>query len=241
MTRKLTQVKMRLFPERDFGAGDVSLTMYGETMEFGILGESWHEMVKAGVEQLRQSRPNGRYWQSIGSNYAEFPIVYNYRHVLELYLKGILVAAEPALILNGEEGINPEVFKEHKFGKLRPDLERAFAALGISYDFGVDGFRTIKDFRCLLSDLDHLEVRYPMDKHRKPAMGDRWVRFNLFEFAAVMDRILDVLRWYPSGISEEVDARCEMAYEAQQEAWANADHDYDPPDPPDYEPDYYGD
>lgn len=220
----MKQIKMRVFPERDFGMGDVSLAMYGETTEFEVLGEAWHEMVKAGVEALRVSRPNERYWQSIGSNYAGFPIVYNYRHILELYLKGILVAAEPALSLNGEEGVSDGVFKSHSLARLRPEVERSFAALHISYDFGVDGFRTVRDFRRLLADLDELEVRYPMDRNRKPAMGDRWARFNLFEFAAIMDSILNVISGYASYIGYEVDARCEMALEARQTAWESADY-----------------
>lgn len=46
---KMKQIKMRVFPERDFGMGDVSLTMCGETTEFEVLGEAWHEIVRAGV------------------------------------------------------------------------------------------------------------------------------------------------------------------------------------------------
>src|SRR3954469_23728553 len=115
--------------------------MYGEPREFQTLAEAWHEMVKAGVEALRVSLPSANYWQSIGSNYTAFPIVYNYRHVLELYLKGILIAAEQALVLEGEQGINAEVFRSHQFGKLRTEIERSFAALGIPYDFGIDGLR----------------------------------------------------------------------------------------------------
>jgi hypothetical protein len=101
---------------------------------------------------------------------------------------------------------------------LCPEIERSFAALGLPYDFGVDGLRTINDFRRLLVDLDELEIRYPVDVGRNPAMGDRWVRFNLFEFAERMDAILEVLKGYASWVVDEVDARCEMAYEARQEA-----------------------
>lgn len=224
----MKKIKTRFFVERDFDAGDVSLTMYGEPAEFGVLGEAWHETLKAAVAGLRATRPNSRYWQSIGSNYVGFPIVYNYRHVLELYLKGVLIEAEPALTLDGQPPIPDNVFRSHSFEKLRPEVERVFAALGISFDFGIDGFRTRDDFRSMLTALDQIEVRYPIDTSRKPAMGDRWLRFNVFEFAEKMDAILDILRWYPSVISEMVDARQEAAYEAQQEAWANAD--FEPPD-----------
>lgn len=235
---KLNQIKLKFFPEREFAAGHVGFKMYGETTEFSILGEAWHAMVKAGIDALRRERSNVRHWQSVGSNYANFPIIYNYRHVVELYLKGILIAAEPALILNGEDGIRPEVFKSHRFGKLCPELERSFAALRIPYDFKIDGLRTLKDFRALLADLDHLEIRYPIDVARNPATGDRWAEFNLFEFADRLDAVLEVLKGYASWVEYEVDARCEMAHEARQEAYANGDFEYDPPDcdPPDYDP-----
>ena len=95
---RLTEVEMRMFPNRGgMGVGDVSLAMSGETHEFELLGEEFHELAKAHVAALRESRPRDYHWQSIGSSYAAVPVVYTYRHALELYLKGMLMAAEPAL------------------------------------------------------------------------------------------------------------------------------------------------
>lgn len=240
---KLTQIEMRMFPDRGMGPGDVSLYMYGETLEFSILGEEFHEMAKARVAALRESRPRGRHWQSIGSNYAAVPVVYTYRHALELYLKGILVAAEPALtFVEGQPAIKSTVFSGgHSFRKLFPEIERAFKALKAPFDFGIEGLKTRDDFRRFLEDLDLLEVRFPINTKRQPAMGDKFVRFNLFEFAVKMDAILDRLNGYLSWFHDEAQGRCEMADEARQEAYANADYDYDPPehDPPDYEPEPY--
>lgn len=240
---KLSEVKLQMFPNRGMGAGDVSLYMYGERMEFGILGEEFHQMAKARVEELRRTRPDGRYWQSIGSNYAGFPVVYNYRHAFELYLKGMLVAAEPALTFaHGEAGINERVFSGgHSFRKLFPEIERAFKRLDIHFDFGIEGLRTKKDFQALLDDLDYLEVRFPIDTKRQPAMGDTFVRFNLFEFAEKMDTILETMDGYMSWVDDEAQGRCEMAQAAREAAWENGDYEHDPPqyDPPDYDPPDY--
>lgn len=235
---RLEQVHLSMFPDRGMGVGDVSLVMYGETTEFEILGEEFHELAKARVAGLRESRPHGYDWQSIGSNYAAFPVIYNYRHALELYLKGMLVAAEPALTFaQGQPGISAGVFSGgHSFKKLFPEIVRAFKSLKIPFDFGIDGLKTREDFRTFLEDLDHLEVRFPIDTKRNPAMGDKFVRFNLFEFAEKMDVILTTLNGYMSWIYDEAQGHCEMAQEAREAAWENGDHE------PEYEPaEYYGD
>jgi hypothetical protein len=215
--------------------------MYGETHEFELLGEEFHEMAKAYIAAPRETRPNEYQWHSIGSNYAGVPVVYTYRHALELYLKGILMAAEPALTFAlGEPGINDRVFcGGHSFSKLFPEIDRTFDRLKVPFDFGIDGLKTKKDFRNFLEDLDHLEVRFPINTKRQPAMGNKFVRFNLFEFAEKMDAILKILNGYVSWTDYNAQGRCEMAQEAREAAWDNADYDYDPPDH-ESEP-YYGD
>lgn len=235
---RLTETKLRNFRNRGMGVGDVSLYMYGETHEFALLGEEFHEMAKARVAALRESRPHDYNWHSIGSNYAAVPVVYTYRHAFELYLKGILIAAEPALTFaHCEPGINASVFSGgHSFAKLFPEIERAFSRLNVPFDFGIEGVKSKKDFCGLLEDLDHLQVRFPIDTKRKPAMGDTFVRFNLFEFAERMDVILETLNGFMSWIDDKAQGRCEMAQEAREAAWENGDYDRE------YEPaEYYGD
>jgi hypothetical protein len=225
---RLTETKLRMFPNRGgTGVGDVSVYMYGETHEFELLGEEFHELAKARVATLRETRPRAYHWHSIGSNYAAVPVVYNYRHALELYLKGMLMAAEPALTYaQGEPGINAGVFSRgHSFTKLFPEIERAFKALNVEFDFGIDGLRTRKEFRAFLEEVDHLEIRYPIDTKRQPATGDKFMQFNLFEFAEKMDAILGTLNAYISWIDDAAQGRCEMAHEARAAAWENADHD----------------
>jgi hypothetical protein len=227
---KMQRIHLQCFPERDMRyPGSVSLTTFGEDIEFEIMAEHWHAALKGAVAKFRRNKGQDRiFWTSIGGNYAAFPIIYSYRHVLELYLKGILVTGEPALLLDGQDGISADIFSDHSFGKLRPELERVFGVLSVPYDLGVAGFKTKTDFRRLLADMDAMEIRYPIDKKRQPAMGNRFMSFNLFEFAAIMDEVLNALNGLRSAISYEVDARCEAAQEAREAAWENADpSDYD--------------
>jgi len=241
---KMQQIHLQCFPERDTRyPGSVSLTTYGEDIEFEIMGEHWHAALKGAVAKFRRNQGKDQiFWTSIGGNYAAFPIIYNYRHVLELYLKGILVTGEPALLLAGKPGISDAIFSDHSFGKLRPEIERIFDVLSVPYDLGVEGFKTKTDFRRLLADMDAMEIRYPIDKKRQPAMGNRFMCFNIFEFAAIMDEVLNALNGLRGAISYEVEARCEAAHQAREAAWAHGDYDYIGPDydPSEYEPMYYG-
>jgi hypothetical protein len=88
-----------------------------------------------------------------------------------------------------------------------------FDLLNVPYDLGIKGFNTKTEFRSLLSDLDAMEIRYPIDRKREPSMGNRFMCFNIFEFAAIMDKVLYALNGLLGAIRYEVDARCEMAAE----------------------------
>lgn len=78
---------------------------------------------------------------------------------------------------------------------------------------GVAGFKTKADFWALLADMDAMEVRYPVNTKRQPAMGNRFMCFNLFEFALTMDAVLNALNGLLGAIRYEVDARYEMVAE----------------------------
>lgn len=213
---KMQPIHLNCFPERSFEEGEegfISLTTRGEDLEFEVLGEHWHNVLKGAVESLHSKGKLRVYWGSIGASYIAFPIIYNYRHVVELYLKGMLVTGEPALLLDGQGGINNDIFKEHSFGKLRPEVERLFDLLKVPYDPDIVGLQSKKDFRRLLSDLDQMEIRYPIDKKRQASMGNRFMSFNIFEFAEIMDKVLDAFNSILGWISYEVDTRCAIAAE----------------------------
>jgi hypothetical protein len=207
----MKQIHLKCFPERPFQPGFVSMSTYGEDMEWEVLGEHWHNVLKGAVDSIRSNEELRVYWGSIGGSYIAFPIVYNYRHVVELYLKGILLTGETALVLDGQAGIDNETFKEHSFGKIRPQVERVFDTLHVPYDLGLDGFRTKREFRRFLTELDAMEIRYPINTKREPSMKNRFMCFNLFEFAQTMDVLLHSLNGLLSAIGYEVVARCEMA------------------------------
>jgi hypothetical protein len=211
---KMSQIHLKCFPERPFGPGHIAMGTYGEDIEFEVLGEHWHNVLKGAVKSLRSKGKLRVHWGSIGASYVAFPIVYNYRHVLELYLKGMLLAGEPALLLANQPGISDHIFTQHSFAKLRPEIERLFDFLKVPYDLGIKAFKTKADFGGLLSDMDAMEIRYPINKNREPSMGNRFMSFNIFEFAAIMDEVLNALNGLLSAIRSEAEMRCDMAAEA---------------------------
>jgi hypothetical protein len=211
--------------------GDVSLQNAAiQRSNFAWQAEQWHEFVQAAMQGLRESRPASA-WTSIGSSYVGFPIIYNYRHILELVLKGILLAGNDALTMDGQPEISKKVlFGKHNFLDLWPDIVRVFKVLKIPFDLGLEDFKTKDDLHGLLAELDALDpnstvTRYPVDKEGNPSMGGKWVRFNVFEFAERLDAMIVVLREFPSCIYEEVQQLMEWRYEEQQEALRTGAYD----------------
>jgi hypothetical protein len=94
---------------------------------------------------------------------------------------------------------------------VRQEVERLFDTLEVRYDLGLDGFRTKRDFRRLLADLDAMEIRYPTNTKRQPSMKNQFMCFNLFEFAETMDVLLASLNGFLSGIDHEVELRRKAA------------------------------
>lgn len=78
---------------------------------------------------------------------------------------------------------------------------------------GVDGFTNRRQFRSFLSDMDAMAVCYAIDNKRKPSMGNRFMVFNLLEFAETMDAVLTRLNQYLGWIDAEVDERMDQLRE----------------------------
>jgi hypothetical protein len=191
-----------------------------------------------------------------GDEFEAYPIVFLYRQAFELTLKAIVFAGAVFLRDIGEEPLGMRQVMKHDLMPLFEEVDRIFNAIvpgGSPWDFDMPELKTRSDFQQIVREFDCYDrgsytFRYPVKKDGTTASLDRGFEFDLFAFAALMDRILPALEGAPEWIRDLMQGRWEAAYEAQQEAWANADYeppdyDYDPPDyePPDYDydpPDY---
>ena len=209
------------------------------------IAETYQKVAHDRVEALAAQRRGLRG----GDEFEAYPIVFLYRQAFELNLKAIVFAGAVALREEGEEPMPLEKIMKHDLTPLFEEMVRVFGVMGADdagiWDFGVDELKTKKDFAGIVREFDAVDrgsytFRYSIKTDGKTPSLERGFEFDLFVFAAIMDRILPVLSAAPEWIRESLQERWEAAYEAQQEAWANAD-DYDASDhePPDYEPGDY--
>lgn len=199
-----------LFKESDIRVpGSVDLwNGWDAAVEFGMYAENFQATARALVHELMADEMFMRS-ASARASFRAYPAFYNYRHALELALKGIIVAGADLLEYDGTPMNEKAVYQNHSFGMLRTDLERIFELIGWEWDLGIASFKTVEDFRALLSELDEFDAkstlwRYPVTVKGTASMDiQRCV--NLIEFANTMEALLDVLADVPSIVKDEVD------------------------------------
>ena len=211
-----------------------------------MMARSYQQVAHDRVEKLRSQRGGMR----PADSFEAYPIVFLYRQAFELVLKAIVFAGSVALKDMGEEPMPIKDVMRHPLTPLFNEVSRVFEALGSNdddaWDFKQPELSTRADFEALVREFDRIDAgsytfRYSVKTDGSTPSLDKGFEFDLFSFADVMDRIIPALEGAPEWIREEMQGRWEAAYEAQQEAWANGDYDYDPPeyDPGDYEPGDY--
>jgi len=217
----MSQSKKRLFGMTG-NHGAVVLNWVGTPeREYKWYGEAFHEAGKALVDQLKQeNNPQFGLDGFPPDSFKALPIVYLYRHAMELYLKGIILLGGAILPLRGQTGIDREaVFDTHVLQRILQDVERIFAAFGWGWDFELNGFRSLADFRSVIGQLDAVKSdawRYPTLKDGETASLKRHFRFNLFEFCETLDPVYSVLDGAAYGAHEELQLEYENNAEARQ-------------------------
>jgi hypothetical protein len=217
---------------KDHGIHGTVILNYTETPEdqFTWYGEAFHSAGSALVQALKADDHFGADGYPPDS-FKAAPIVYLYRHAMELYLKAIIKAGAGAFVLRGEPIIDmTTVSSTHSLQVLLSDVERIFAAFGWDWDFGLPHFRSLADFRSIVGELQSIDAhsdafRYPTKRDGSAALN-RCFRFNLFTFCETLDPIYQML----DGRAYHADETVQLEREAQQEAMENTDHE-----PPDYE------
>ena len=234
----------RVFVDNGKEHGTVILNWVGTPdREFTWYGEAFHQAAKSLVDQLRNDSRFGLYGPPPHS-FKAVPIVYMYRHAMELYLKGIVLAGSEVLPLHGKPEVNlKSVLAVHKLQDLLRVVEQIFEAFGWDWDFALPRFRTLAAFRAAVAELDSIDAqssafRYPTQKDGTTASLESHFRFNLFDFCDTLDPVFPLLDGAAVGAHEELQAEYEMRAEARQYELENADFEGTTDECPDYEPGY---
>lgn len=151
------------------------------------------------------------------------PIVFLYRHALELYLKAIVRRGQDLVSLAGKKlPITPGALeRRHDLSPLLKPIRYIFRHLGWTWNTEVEGVRTLEDLKKFLREIDQLDsgsytFRYPVDTKGKSSVS-RHFCFNVLEFAKQVEGALGLLEGTADNLEEEWDQQASEAY-ARQEA-----------------------
>jgi hypothetical protein len=162
------------------------------------------------------------------ADYDGYPILYLYRHALELYLKSIIYRGGKYIGLMSEHTLNAErFFGSHDLTRLLPAVREVFDHVGWGSDLGIPGLPTWVEFAKLVEAIDSIDhgsytFRYPMDKRGASALPHHLV-LNVVAFGQQMDPVLELLDGAASGLNDKWDNAAEACYFLQEIAkeWGN--------------------
>jgi hypothetical protein len=153
-------------------------------------------------------------------DYEAYPILFLYRHALELYMKAIIYRGAQLLhLLDLEPPNTSKLFKDHRPSTFLPGVKAIFEGIGWTWDTEVAGIRSFEEFKKLVEGIEELDpdsynFRYPTDTKGKSVLNRNTV-VNVIDFSRNMDPILDLLDSAVFGLEVEFDATDEAKFEIQ--------------------------
>ncbi len=137
--------------------------------------------------------------------FGSAPVVFLYRHALELQLKELLISGQRILEIEGKSVRTiEEILKaKHRLQRLWSDLEDMYKQIGWMWDCDISQYCEI------ITDLDKVDqeshgFRYPIDLKNKSALRFGF-NFDLRRFCRVMEVVLRQLRRVSGRIAQAVD------------------------------------
>jgi hypothetical protein len=215
--------KKRLFVDKGHPHGTVVLNWHGTPeKEFTYFAEGFHLVAKGAVATLRQNPLFGLDGFPL-DDFRAYPIVFLYRHALELYMKAVILIGSPMLAVKdkAKAKVNRQrLLSTHSLEVLRRELERIFEEYEWEWDLGVAHFQSLADFRKTISEFEAVDAgsyafRYPINTMGRASLASHF-RFNVFEFCEILDSLFLALEGAAIGAYEELQATFEAMAEARQ-------------------------
>jgi hypothetical protein len=153
------------------------------------------------------------------ADYDGYPILFLYRHALELYLKAVVYRGARLIGLVSQKTIDTNrLFERHDLSRLLPAIRAIFSQMG--WDFEGSGLDSFDDFSDLIQSIDSIDpdssaFRYPVNRTGAASLPQHFV-VNVVEFSFSMERLLNFLEGAAIGINENWQAEAEATYELQQ-------------------------
>jgi hypothetical protein len=200
-----------LFESKDIH-GNVVFNFSGRPIEdLAAFADGYH---KAGQHLAAQLA------SSVYGDYEGYPILFLYRHALELYLKAIVYQGGLLVgVISGKEIDDvPGLFGCHQLDKLLRPLEAIFKAL--DWDLEGTALTSFEDFAQVIKTIQGVDprsyvFRYPITGKRKVYFPPGFI-LNVVSFARRMDGILEFLSNAANGIPEQLRENEQARYELEQ-------------------------
>jgi len=210
--------KSRLFNNHTRGNGTVVMNWHDTAeREFTFFAEAFYQSAKESADILRKGNNLGLNGNP-AIDFKAYPIVFLYRHALELYMKAVILIGAPILEMKSKRPINRDkLLTTHNLEKLLRYFESIFNAFDWEMNFGVPHFKNNGDLRQIISEFNSIDsgsysFRYPIDKKGNPSLASHFT-FNLFDFCNILDELLTV---FP-GIALAVHETLQSIYEERTE------------------------
>jgi hypothetical protein len=202
------------FFSRDRIRGNVVLNYKGFPKgELAAYARAYHEAARHLVKTNASSIHRG---------FDACPIVFLYRHAVELYLKYVILWGNSILWLSGKREVaHKNIFTEHRLRVLLKSVQRIVSFHGRLDNYsGNRHVRNFRDAQKLVVELDEFDplsysFRYPVDTTGKRATLPHHFLFNVVTFGEKFDELLNVLDWMSFVVYEDFQSQAEALWESQ--------------------------
>lgn len=193
------------------GHGNVVFNFVGHPSEdLWAFGAGYRAAGKALADRIAESHAY--------PDYEGYPVLFLYRHALELYLKAVVYQHARLLGIASGSLIDRSLFKTHDLTRLLPAIKAIWQARGLSFEG--TAFSSFDDFATFIRSLHDIErasasFRYPVACDGEPAFPHH-LALNVVFFGRCLDGLLDHLHAYAQGLEEEFELGAEARSELQQ-------------------------
>ncbi|NJN21255.1 MAG: hypothetical protein HC812_08780 [Leptolyngbya sp. RL_3_1] len=166
------------------------------------------------------------------------PIVFLYRHAIELYLKAICLKGYKFfqvlgknLSFNGHGLTEERLFKNHHLPQLLETVKQVTEEMNEDWEFeNSDPFENYQDFRAAIEEFEKLDswsstFRYPYSNREKTASLQKGFTFDFASFKEKIEFVISVLDGISTQLRIDLDNALEFAYD-QQQVEANSNPDF---------------
>ena len=229
---KIRGMKRKLFAPTEFRQGAVVLNWHGTPQEeFGFFANAFHAAAKELVRPVREN-PRFGLWGA-AQDFQAYPVVFMYRHALELHMKAVLIDGSSMLVVRRHDpSCREPATRGAQSDVSRPavgaHLRSLWSGVGISVLITFEIERTIRKLIGEFSAADDksFAFRYPVNTKGKASLPPDFT-FDLVVFCETLDGLLNALDGAKTAAREQFEAHMELEAEARQYEMEN----YEPSDP----------